>query len=87
MLNSNSPQYGHVPLALTNKGYKLSKQNKAQAIDNNNPQSALVCALEFLGQKPPVDLIYENVSIVVDWATKHWLRENVSQVKEINIEQ
>jgi glutamyl-Q tRNA(Asp) synthetase len=86
-LNQQAPQYGHVPLAITKQGYKLSKQNKAPAIDNKNPQPALIAALEFLGQAPAHDLAHENVTDIIQWAIKHWSREKVKKVKEINIEQ
>ena len=86
-LNEPAPQYGHIPLAITNQGYKLSKQNKAPAVDNNNPQPALIAALEFLGQMPAPDLVEESVADIISWAIKHWSRKKVSKVKEINIEQ
>jgi glutamyl-Q tRNA(Asp) synthetase len=86
-LNTQSPQYGHIPLAITNHGYKLSKQNKAPAIDNNRPKPALVAALSFLGQTPEPCLVNEDVCDIIAWATKHWSAEKVPKVKEINIEQ
>lgn len=86
-LNKQAPQYGHVPLAITKQGYKLSKQNKASAIDNKKPQPALIAALEFLGQSPDPALIHEKVDDIINWAIKHWSREKVANVKEINIEQ
>lgn len=85
-LNSAPPTYGHVPLAVTTNGYKLSKQNKAPAINNNNPQPALIAALTFLGQKPDPNLINEKVDDIIHWAIKHWSRDKVARVKEINIE-
>lgn len=86
-LNQRAPQYGHVPLAITEQGYKLSKQNKAPAINMSNPQPALISALEFLGQAPDPDLVHEKVADIISWAVEHWSRENVAKVKEINIEQ
>jgi len=86
-LNKQAPQYGHIPLAITKQGYKLSKQNKAPAIDNNNPQPTLIAALEFLGQDPEPDLVHENVTNIISWAIQHWDRDKVAKVKEINIEQ
>ena len=79
-----TPQYGHVPLAVTERGYKLSKQNKAPAIDNNNPQPALIAALQFLGQQPPHDLIHSSVSDIIVWATQHWQRNQVPKTHEIS---
>lgn len=86
-LNKQAPQYGHIPLAITKEGYKLSKQNKAPAIDNSNPQPALIAALEFLGQAPESDLVHEKVADIISWAIKHWSRTKIAKVKEINIEQ
>ena len=86
-LNEPAPQYGHVPLAITSQGYKLSKQNKATAINNKNPQPALIAALEFLGLKPDSDFVYEKVTDIINWAVNNWSREKVAKVKEINIKQ
>ena len=81
-----APQYGHVPLAVTAQGYKLSKQNKAPAIDDKKPQPSLVAALNFLGQKPPVDLELASVAEIINWATKHWQRTLVQKQSEIIID-
>ena len=78
-----SPLYGHIPLAITEQGYKLSKQNNAQAIDNNNPQPALFAALQFLGQQPPNDLKFSSVESIIKWAITHWQREFVPKKREI----
>lgn len=84
-LNQQAPKYGHVPLAITNQGYKLSKQNKAPAIDITNPQPSLIAALKFLGQTPPSNLAQEKVADIITWATENWSRNNVPKVQEINI--
>lgn len=84
-LSGTTPKYGHVPLAVTTNGYKLSKQNKAPAINNQNPQPALIAALQFLGQAPDPTLINENVDDIICWAIKHWSRDKVARVKEISI--
>lgn len=82
-----TPQYGHVPLAVTKLGCKLSKQNKAPSIDNNNPQPALILALQFLGQQPPSELIHSRVSDIIEWACQHWQRSKVPRTHEINIQE
>ena len=81
-LNEPAPKYGHVPLVVTQTGYKLSKQNKAPAINNNNPQPALIAALQFLGQNPNRELACEKVSDIIDWAIKHWDRNKIAKVRE-----
>ncbi len=84
-LNAQTPQYGHVPLAVTSDGFKLSKQNKAPAIDNDNPQQSLISALTFLGQEPMTDLSTASVEEIINWATLNWQRAKVPNQKKISI--
>ncbi|TVK92617.1 tRNA glutamyl-Q synthetase [Shewanella algae] len=44
------PSFFHLPLASTQAGLKLSKQNHATPVDKRHPQPAMLAALEFLGQ-------------------------------------
>lgn len=83
VLSSQAPVYGHVPLAVTPLGYKLSKQNKAPAIDIKRPQPALITALKFLGQQPPAQLISYPVDQILDWAITHWCLDKVPKKSEI----
>ncbi|TMM47587.1 tRNA glutamyl-Q(34) synthetase GluQRS [Colwellia ponticola] len=85
-LQCTTPQYGHIPLAVTNDGYKLSKQNKAPAIDNLKPQPALMAALQFLGQSPLPELASASVDELINWAIKHWQRRLVPKAVAINID-
>lgn len=89
-LAKQAPQYGHIPLAITTDGYKLSKQNKAAAIDNNNPQPALVSALAFLGQVSSSELTNNLKNSSVDelilWAINNWQRDKVPVTTKINID-
>ena len=85
-LGEKPPQYAHIPLAVTDQGYKLSKQNKAPAIDINHPHPSLLQALAFLGQKPPNELIELSVTAIIEWAVKHWSLDNVPKQKEITLE-
>lgn len=85
-LNSLAPVYGHVPLAITSTGHKLSKQNKAPSINNDDPQPALIAALTFLGQTPDPKLVNEDVDDIISWAINHWSRDKVPKIKEISIE-
>ena len=86
ILGRPAPQYGHVPLAVTNQGYKLSKQNKAPAIDNQKPQLALVAALNFLGQEPPAELASCSVEEILTWATEHWSLDKIPRKQQIILE-
>jgi glutamyl-Q tRNA(Asp) synthetase len=80
-----APIFGHIPLAVTEQGYKLSKQNKAPSINNNNPQSALYAALLFLGQEPPPELKYLSVNEVIQWGIIHWQLGSVPKKHEIQL--
>ncbi|MDO6444877.1 tRNA glutamyl-Q(34) synthetase GluQRS [Colwellia sp. 1_MG-2023] len=80
-----APVFGHIPLAITEQGYKLSKQNKAPAIDIQKPQPALFAALQFLGQQPPIDLKHLNVDEIIQWAIAHWQLESVPKKQEIQL--
>ena len=84
-LNATAPQYGHIPLAITEQGYKLSKQNNAPAIDNSNPQPTLIAALNFLEQAPPSELIHASVDEIITWAINHWSRDKVPKKNEMKL--
>ncbi|PCI61577.1 MAG: tRNA glutamyl-Q(34) synthetase GluQRS [Gammaproteobacteria bacterium] len=85
-LKQTPPQYGHVPAATTAQGFKLSKQNKAPAINNHHPQPALIAALKFLGQQVEPDMINVSVDEIITWAIKHWQRDNISSTTKIVID-
>ena len=83
VLNHQAPQYGHFPLAITEQGYKLSKQNKAPAINIKQPQPALIAALNFLGQHPPNELISATVEEIITWAIRHWSLKQIPKRQKI----
>ena len=85
-LKCNTPLFGHIPLAITGGGYKLSKQNKAPAIDNDRPQPSIIAALKFLGQSPKAELHSASVEELIKWAINNWQRSSVPKVVEINID-
>jgi glutamyl-Q tRNA(Asp) synthetase len=83
LLKKKAPQYGHVPLAISVDGYKLSKQNRSPAIDISKPQSSLLAALNFLGQLPPSELINGTVSEIINWGINHWSITKVPKQQKI----
>lgn len=84
-LNAKAPLYGHIPLAVTDEGYKLSKQNKAPAIDINNPNPTLIKALKFLGQQPNKELVEGTTNEIISWAIDNWQTCAVPCAKEIMV--
>src|SRR5690606_2161292 len=61
LFNAPPPQFGHVPLALSENGQKLSKQNFAAPLENARAANNLWQALVFLGQNPPTELEHTDV--------------------------
>jgi len=86
ILNKATPRFGHIPLAVTTQGYKLSKQNNAPAINLKQPQMSLIKALVFLGQQPPKELSACSTKDIILWATQHWQRDLIPKQTEISIE-
>ena len=78
-----APQFGHIPLAVTESGYKLSKQNKAPALNLTHPQPTLFAALRFLGQVPPQNLMHCSVNEIITWAIKNMQFSQLPQQQEI----
>jgi glutamyl-Q tRNA(Asp) synthetase len=82
-LGYQAPRFGHIPLAVTELDLKLSKQNKAAAIDDNNPAPALIAALNFLGQNAPHELYGYSAEQIIEWAIKHWSTESIPKKQQI----
>jgi len=66
-------RYLHLPLAVDDRGRKLSKSEDAPAVvDRHGPARQLVVVLRFLGQSPPAALTGAPLRDVWDWAREHW---------------
>lgn len=64
------PAYLHHPVVVDSAGRKLSKQNRAPALDPARDGENLRAALEFLGLVPPSGL---GAPELLAWARHHWL--------------
>ena len=71
LLQYPQPRYAHVPVAVNAAAEKLSKQTIAPAVVPGD-SSALVKALQFLGQDPPADLERSRPADVWTWAIPSW---------------
>jgi len=78
-----TPSYAHLPLALKPDGQKLSKQNLATALDDDNSVPALWEALAFLGQQPPLELQRESLEELWSWATENWNFRSIPKTEGI----
>lgn len=68
-LGFKSPDYMHLPLALSTDGKKLSKRVRTDPVKHQDPAYAVSTALVFLGQHPPKGLA---LGPLWDWALKNW---------------
>ena len=78
LLGLATPRYLHVPVAVTPRGEKLSKQTRAAEITDAD----LAPALSFLGLSPPRDLAPGEI---LPWATKAWNADAVPRRRSIAV--
>lgn len=67
-LGLDIPEYGHLPVAVNQRGQKLSKQTCAPALDTTQANRLLCAALAALGWETPAGLDQENVATIWRWA-------------------
>lgn len=81
-LGRESPQFLHLPLAVSEPGRKLSKQNHASALCNHSAVKNLYSVLIFLGLTPPSDLLTASCSELLKWGLENWQLPLVEGVEE-----
>ena len=86
ILHYPTPTYAHLPVAVDKQGYKLSKQYHATPIDDEDPVTTLILALDFLGQQPDKSLVKKNVEEVIQWGISHWSLEKIPRRNSIEVE-
>ena len=72
LLSLPSINYAHLPLVVDANGIKVSKQAQAPSVNVNNPVACVHMALNFLGQNPPQELIYDSLTTLWQWAFSNW---------------
>lgn len=73
LLTLNAPRYAHLPILYDPRGYKLSKQNGAPALNDRSALHNLRLALQQLGQRPVQDEI-QTPQELLHIATAQWDR-------------
>lgn len=81
------PQYGHLPLAVTAPGFKLSKQNHATDINRFAAPVSLAAALALLGHPLPAELSRAPVTEQLSYALAHWQLSQVPSQLEVLIDE
>lgn len=79
------PRYRHLPVLLDRQGRKLSKQNRATALRNENASENLVTCLRLLAQAPPDSLLRETPETLLRWAVEHWKPDRVPKRQFISV--
>ncbi len=64
-----TPEYLHLPIALSADGQKLSKRSFADPVTHHEANVAIERVLRFLGHNPPPAL---SLEALWDWALTHW---------------
>ncbi len=78
-------EYLHLPVAVTEPGKKLSKQNHARPVDLANRQQTLVDVLVFLGMDEAVEVLGESVEDILKWAVERWTIGGLPNCQEMRI--
>lgn len=76
-LGAEPPRWLHIPVILNAEGQKLSKQNRAPALDDSHPGLNLWRALAALGQEPPRQLLTASPPALLAWAVDHYRRDRL----------
>jgi glutamyl-Q tRNA(Asp) synthetase len=87
LLGLPAPAYAHLPVAVNERGEKLSKQTFAAPLDARAPQPSLIAALRFLGQHVPGELREASPRELLGWAVAHWDPAAVSRERTIRWEE
>ena len=72
LLGYTAPQYCHIPVAVNDKGQKLSKSHGAKPLRTDRVAATLFTALQMLGQQPVAELRSASVREIWQWARDHW---------------
>lgn len=84
-LGFRTPAYMHLPLAVNERGQKLSKQTGAEPLSHKAPGLMLWRALEFLRQSPPEALSAAPPADIWAWAIAHWSPSSLQRISRIAV--
>jgi glutamyl-Q tRNA(Asp) synthetase len=72
LLGYDTPGYCHLPVAINDRGQKLSKSHGADGVALDEAAPNLFNALRLLRQEPPPELRAAAVEVLWAWALEHW---------------
>ena len=85
LLKLPTPSYLHLPVAINDRGEKLSKQTRASPVDRARAGQTIFTVLRFLGQQPPAELAKWPAHDANAWAVTNWRRENLPSTAAIEL--
>jgi len=87
VLGFTTPEYLHIPVIENADGQKLSKLTGAKGISIRDAEATLVSALAALKQRPPADLVRQNINEIWTWALANWRPDALRHLKSIPADQ
>ena len=75
-----TPEYMHLPVALSADGKKLGKRFQTDPVSNLDPAGVITQALRFLGHNPPNGI---PLTALWDWALNNWNSDHIPRRKSI----
>ncbi|MDD5330000.1 MAG: tRNA glutamyl-Q(34) synthetase GluQRS [Sulfuricella sp.] len=84
LLGLPTPAYLHLPVAVNQRGEKLSKQTLAPAVSADDPVGVLFDVLTFLGQAPPPESREDGLEFLWKWAVAHWRADRLPARRAIH---
>ena len=79
-----APEYVHLPLALNEQGDKLSKQNHAPALPEDDPRPVLIRALQFMNQDVTKEWQDLSLEDLLEKAVANWSLSRVPVTGDAN---
>lgn len=86
IFESASPDFLHIPVASSEPGRKLSKQNLSPGLENNKAVQNLLAAGEYLGAIFPDNMKFSTPEELLNWLIKHWKWKRISPSTEKIVE-
>lgn len=83
--NESIPEYLHIPVLAQKPNEKLSKQNHAPAINNEDAIGNIKLALQYLGISDQIIPKNFNIEQILDWAIANWSYKLLSKQSELLI--
>ena len=77
LLGYATPAYSHIPVAINNRGQKLSKNTGAAGVPVEQSARFLMLALQILGQNPPQAMNSASTNEIWGWAQANWNIESL----------